>query len=255
VSGAVAHALIFLVLGALFGFLGGVFGIGGGIVAIPILGIVFGLSEQLAQGTATVMVAINALAGIYSYLRAVKIDWRIVVAIAIPAFPITVIASRIATLLPSRDLRFGFATFTVLLAAYMWWRATRKPAAVERTPPAWQWASLVGVGTGVLSGLFTIGGAIFAVPILSGVFGLSQIAAQATALAFVTPGIFLSLWVFASAGDVDWSIAIPLALGGVFAVKYGVALARRLPDRVLRYAWVGFLLACAVGLFARAAAG
>ncbi len=249
------QTLVFLVLGAAFGFLGGVFGIGGGIVAIPILGIVFGLNEQLAQGTAIVMVAPNAIVGLWRYLTAVKIDWRIVIAIAIPAFPITVYASHVATMLPSRDLRIAFASFTVLLAAYMGWRATRLGKGEARAPVAWYWASVVGIFTGVLSGLFTIGGAIFAVPILSGVFGLSQLAAQATSLAFVTPGIVLSLWVFATAGDVNWSIGIPLALGGVFAVPFGVTVASRLPDRVLRFAFVGFLLACAVGLFLRARAG
>ena len=241
-------------LGAAFGFLGGVFGIGGGIVAIPILGIFFGLSEQVAQGTAIVMVAPNALVGLWRYLTAVKLDWRIVVAIAIPAFPITVVASHVATVLPSRDLRIAFAAFTVLLAAYMAWRAATLGKREARAPVAWPWAAVIGVFTGVLSGLFTIGGAIFAVPILSGVFGLSQLAAQATSLAFVTPGIVLSLWVFANAGDVDWAIGIPLALGGVFAVPLGVTVASRLPDRVLRFAFVGFLLACAVGLFARARA-
>ncbi len=246
--------VLFLVLGALFGFLGGVFGIGGGIIAIPILGIFFGLSEQLAQGTAIVMVAPNAIVGLWRYLKAVTIDWRIVLAIMIPAFPITLVASKIATVMPSRDLRLGFAGFTVALAAYMFWRALTLAKSAPRAPVAWQWASLVGLFTGILSGLFTIGGAIFSVPILSGIFGLSQLAAQATSLAFVTPGIVLSLWVFATAGDVDWAIGLPLAIGGVVAVPFGVALAARLPDRVLRFAFVAFLLICAVGLFARAQA-
>ncbi len=250
----IAHAALFVALGAVFGFLGGVFGIGGGIIAIPILGIFFGMSEQVAQGTAIVMVAPNALVGLWRYLKAVSIDWRIVGAIAVPAFPITVVASHIATVLPSRDLRVAFATFTVMLAAYMLWRAATLGRREPRPPVAWQWAALVGVGTGVLSGLFTIGGAIFAVPILSGAFGLSQLAAQATSLAFVTPGIVLSLWVFTRAGDVDWAVGIPLALGGVFAVSYGVAIARRLPDRVLRFAFVAFLIACAAGLYLRALA-
>ncbi len=246
------HVLMFLVLGAVFGFCGGLFGIGGGIVAIPILGIVFGLSEQAAQGTALVMVAPNALVGLWRYLATVKLDWRIVLAIAIPAFPITVAASRVATLLPSRDLRVAFATFIVVLAVYMGWRTAVLGRGAARAPLGWPWAALVGVGTGVLSGLFTIGGAIFAVPILSGLFGFSQIAAQATSLAFVTPGIVLSLWVYASASDINWAIGVPLAAGGVFAVPLGVALAGRLPEKTLRFAFAGFLLVCAAGLYARA---
>jgi uncharacterized membrane protein YfcA len=250
----VAHALVFVALGAAFGFLGGMFGIGGGIVAIPILGIFFGLNEQVAQGTATLMVVPNVLVGLYKYLQAVKLDWRIVIALIVPALPVTALASHIATILPSRDLRFAFAVFTVLLALYVLWRATRPVVKADKPPASWPWALLLGAGAGTLSGFFTIGGAIFSVPFLTGAFGMSQLAAQATSLAFGTPGIILSLGVFAHAGDVDWSTGIALALGGVLAVPYGVGLARRLPDRMLRLAFVGFLVLCAAGLFARASA-
>jgi uncharacterized membrane protein YfcA len=249
-----AHAIVFVALGAAFGFLGGMFGIGGGVVAIPILGICFGLNEQIAQGTATLMVVPNVMVGLWKYLQAVKLDWRIVIALIVPALPVTAITSHIATILPSRDLRFAFATFTVLLALYVLWRATQPAVEREKRPASWPWALLLGVGAGTLSGFFTIGGAIFSVPFLTGPFGMTQLAAQATSLAFGTPGIILSLAVFAHAGDVDWAIGIPLALGGVFAVPYGVGLAKRLPDRILRFAFVGFLLLCAAGLFARAAA-
>jgi hypothetical protein len=48
------QTLEFVALGALCGFLGGLFGIGGATLAIPALGIIFGLTEQVAQGTALV---------------------------------------------------------------------------------------------------------------------------------------------------------------------------------------------------------
>ena len=53
------RSIEFVVLGALFGFLGGLFGIGGATLAIPTLGIVFGMTEQVAQGTAVVMAIPN----------------------------------------------------------------------------------------------------------------------------------------------------------------------------------------------------
>jgi len=45
-----------LLSGALIGFTGGVLGIGGGLLAIPLLGLVFGMPQQAAQGTALIMV-------------------------------------------------------------------------------------------------------------------------------------------------------------------------------------------------------
>ena len=37
-------------LGAVLGVLGGVFGIGGALIPIPVLGLWFGLDQQMAQG-------------------------------------------------------------------------------------------------------------------------------------------------------------------------------------------------------------
>lgn len=57
--------VMFVLLGAAMGTLGGLFGIGGGLVAIPALGVLFGLDQQLAQGTALLMVLPNVLLALW----------------------------------------------------------------------------------------------------------------------------------------------------------------------------------------------
>lgn len=246
-----AEIAAFLALGAIFGFLGGLFGIGGGIIAIPILGIFFGLNEQVAQGTALVMIVPNATVGLWRYLRAVRIDLRIAGMLLLSALPFTYAGSRLATELPSNPLRFGFAVFLIALAGYLVWSTARLGTTRPRAPLPWPLAGILGAFTGLISGLFSIGGAIFSVPVLTTLFGLTQLAAQATALAFATPGTLLSLAVYGAAADIRWEIGIPLAIGGVSTVSFGVALARRLPDRSLRYLFAGFLLLCSAVLFLR----
>lgn len=59
--------VMFVLLGAAMGTLGGLFGIGGGLVAIPALGVLFGLDQQLAQGTALLMVLPNVLLALWRY--------------------------------------------------------------------------------------------------------------------------------------------------------------------------------------------
>ena len=45
-----------LAAGGLIGFMGGVLGIGGGLIAIPALVLLMDMPQQLAQGTALIMV-------------------------------------------------------------------------------------------------------------------------------------------------------------------------------------------------------
>jgi uncharacterized membrane protein YfcA len=47
---------------------------------------------------------------------------------------------------------------------------------------------------------------------------------------------------------VNWQMGIPLALGGLASISWGVALAHSLPERVLRSLFCGFLVICAIML-------
>ncbi|WP_312264932.1 sulfite exporter TauE/SafE family protein, partial [Rivihabitans pingtungensis] len=76
-------------------------------------------------------------------------------------------------------------------------------------------------------------------------FGQRQAAAQGLALALVAPGSVIALATYARADQVNWSLGAPLALGGLSTISWGVACARRLPERVLRAVFVGFLLVTA----------
>jgi len=247
--------LTYLVLGLVFGYLGGLFGIGGGLIAIPALGVFFGYSEQLAQGTALVMVVPNVLLGLWNYVRKVGVDARLAITLAVTAVPFTYIGAHVATTLPSAPLRIAFAIFITAIAAQMVWRTfgPRSPSAPRVLP--WPFAGVVGVIGGTLSGFFSVGGAVFAVPAMSLMFGLSQVAAQGMGLALVAPGTVVSIVTYALAHDVDWFPGIALAVGGAFAVPHGVNLAKRLPERVLRSLFALLMLAAAAGLVVRSSHG
>jgi uncharacterized membrane protein YfcA len=210
------------------------------------------MNEQLAQGTSLVMVVPNVAIGLWSYARRSRLDKRIALALAGAAFPFTIVAAHVATHLPSAHLRVAFACFTLTIAGYTAFRAL-VPSRATGSPGGRPWpiALAVGAGGGLLSGLFGVGGAIFSVPIVAWLYGLTQAAAQGYGLALVAPGTLAGIATYGFAGDVDWVRGGALALGGFLAVPSGVRMAHAIPERTLRIAFALLMSAGAIGLLVR----
>ena len=242
-----------LALGALLGALGGLLGIGGGLFAIPILGVVFGLDQQHAQGTSLVMVVPNVAVGLYSYAKRGGMDRRLGLTLAIAALPCTIVGAHFATHVSSASLRVAFAVFALIVGCYSLLRVLAGPTAAESAtrPATWQTGLGIGAVGGAVSGAFGVGGAIFAVPLLSALFGFSQAVAQGYGLALVAPGTFAGIAAYGVAGDVDWMRGIALAAGSIFTVPYGVRFAHRMPDRALRMTFVVLTFASGAALLLR----
>ncbi|MBT1167062.1 sulfite exporter TauE/SafE family protein [Bifidobacterium simiarum] len=112
----------------------------------------------------------------------------------------------------------------------------------EGRPASHVWMMLIGVGlvSGVLSGLFGIGGGTVIVPAL--VFlGLSQRHAAATSLAAIVPTSVTGVISYATGGNVDWIAALLLVCGMLIGSQIGSWLLSRLPEVALRWVFVVFL--------------
>lgn len=240
---------IYLVLGAALGTVGGLFGIGGGLIAIPVLGVLFGLDQQIAQGTALAMVVPNVMLALWRYHQRNRIDLRHALALALSSFVFALVGAGWAVNLDPEAMRLAFVAFLVALAFYnllrMW---LRPPTASGELRHPWPWLAVLGSGAGMLGGLFGVGGAVIATPILTSVFGTSQVVAQGLSLALAAPSTGVTLVTYAMHGHVNWALALPLAIGGLLSISWGVRLAHALPERLLRMLFTAFLLACAVAL-------
>src|SRR6201988_5313628 len=160
--------------------------------------------------------------------------------------------ARLATGLDPHVLRLAFAIFLATIAAtvaYHTWRGGMRVGV--RPKRAWGWITVVGLFGSAFSGFFGVGGAFVAPPLLTTFFGLRQLEAQGLALALVSPSALVALLVYAGAGEVDWLVGLPLALGVLAAISAGVAFASRLPERRMRLAFCGLLLLTAVLLALR----
>src|SRR5205814_9045612 len=144
-------------------------------------------------------------------------------------------AARFAAVRVRQAVGLALAACIAILALLMAYRTRWSVVIAPPRPPlAWGWTALVGVAGGIVSGFFGVGGAFIAPPALTAFFGLRQVEAQGLALALVCPSTLVALLTYARAGEVDWGLGIPLAIGGIAAIPAGIAVAYRLPERGLR---------------------
>ncbi|MFQ6687059.1 TSUP family transporter, partial [Bordetella pertussis] len=107
-----------LASGALIGFMGGALGIGGGLIAIPALGLLLGMPQQLAQGTALIMVLPTIMMAVRKYHQHARIDMRVAGAGAAGAVVFTWVGAQLALGIASRTLRLSFAVFLFFIALF-----------------------------------------------------------------------------------------------------------------------------------------
>ena len=245
---SINELVLALALGAGLGFFGGLFGIGGGIIAIPLLVLGFGMEQALAQGTALVLMVPNLLVGWWRYSQRHPLALRHALLIGLSAALTTWLVAHFAARLDPKLLRGLFSVFIGVLAIRMLLRRHGRGGAAELSLNV-RALPLVGMAGGSSMGLLGIGGGLVATPLLSGWLGQRQTVAQSLSLALVAPSSVVALATYAGAQRVDWSLGLPMALGGLFTVSAGVALAHRLPEKRMRAAFAWMLLTTALWLF------
>ena len=107
---------------------------------------------------------------------------------------------------------------------------------------------VVGVLAGLASGLFGVGGGIVIVPGLVIVTGYDQRTAHGTSLAAIVPIAAAGTIGYATAGEVDLTVALLMSAGAIVGTPLGVAALARVPQRALRLAFAGLLVVTAVRL-------
>ena len=242
-----AHIGINLLVGAGLGFISGTLGIGGGLLAVPLLVLGYGMEQQVAQGTALVVMAPNMLIGFLRYRQRNPITFRMAALLAIGAVSITYFSSLAAAHISSSLLRVLMSVFMIGLAANMVLRSIpRRHHDANRKGVSHAFLPLAGGVGGFCSGFFTIGGGVVVIPILTTFFAFSQTAAQGLVLAMQSPSSIVALATYAHLGLVNWLVSIPMAIGSILTVSQGVVLAHKLPENQLRRIFAGLLFVSAI---------
>jgi uncharacterized membrane protein YfcA len=100
---------------------------------------------------------------------------------------------------------------------------------------------VVGFASGVLSGMFGVGGAVLTTPGIR-VFGATPIEGVGSTIPAILPGSLSGAWRYGKAGLVDWHVALPSGLlGSTFAVV-GAELSDHVNAHYLMILTAGLLL-------------
>jgi uncharacterized membrane protein YfcA len=244
-------------LGSLIGFALGALGAGGSLLTVPILVYAMGVPVQGATGTSLAIVALNAATGALDYLRRRRSLPRTGFAIGVSGLFGAFAGVWLNHQLPGDVILLLFSLLMLLAAASMLRRrsvASLSTAFDEHYPAAaWLRLVLVGLGVGLLTGFFGIGGGFLVVPALVIVLRLPMSLAVGTSLLVIAMNALWGLLGNVQLGTLDWTLTALFALGGIAGVLSGAKLADRLPDGLLRTAFALIVVGVAVYTFVRSA--
>jgi hypothetical protein len=248
-----------LAVGLVAGVASGMFGIGGGVIIVPALTVMLGFDLKEAVGTslAALLMPVSLFA-VLAYHRAGKLN---IVTAAWVAFGLifgAVVGAQIARSLDVKTLQRLYGVFLLYMA---WrfaeprqWLAERAARAnglpiAKAAPPeaealaAWYILLGVGLGAGVLAGMFGIGGGLIIVPALVALLRFDQKQAVGTSLAALLPPVSLGAVIqYYNDGLLNPGVAVLVAAGLVGGAFLGARIALGLPSATVKRLYGLFLV-------------
>jgi uncharacterized protein len=246
--------LALLIVGLVAGVASGMFGIGGGVIIVPALTVLlaFDLKEAVGTSLGALLMPV-AIFAVVAYYRAKKLS---IITAAWVAFGLifgATVGAQIALSLDTKTLQRLYGIFLL----YMAWRFAEprkwladvrgngapKGADLLEVQAKWYVMLAVGIGAGVLSGMFGIGGGVIIVPALVALLNFDQKQAVGTSLAAlllpVSAGAVVSYY---QSGKLNPSVAGLVAVGLLFGAFIGAKIALSLPSQTVKRLYGVFLL-------------
>lgn len=252
---AIAATISGMGVGFLLGLLGG----GGSVLAVPLLLYVVGVpNAHIAIGTSAVGVSLNAATNLVAHARRGSVRWPCAIAFALSGIVGAGIGSTLGKLIDPQPLTLLFAVAMIAVALSMW-RPRRGVEApdVHLTRKIALRLIPIGLGVGLASGFFGIGGGFLIVPGLILGSGMPMLNAVGSSLVAVAVFGATTAINYAFSGLVDWPIAGWMFTGGLFGGALGVWASRKLSNQrlLLQRLFAVFVMLVAAYVGWRAVAG
>ena len=219
------------------------------------------LSQHQAHGTSLAAVTATGCAGAISYQE--YVDYPAAGAVAVTAMITSVAGARLTTFMSASALRRALGILLLIMGPAVPAKAyfmeqqeernrNRLQATVDQEKEV-DWKrrfaapAAIGIGSGFLSGLFGVGGGTVTVPALTYAHTFPDSSqtvhhqALATSLAAMTMPAFVGTCTHASAGNVAFRVAPPLAAGALCGAYLGGKVALETSESTLRWGFSALL--------------
>ncbi|WP_066502676.1 sulfite exporter TauE/SafE family protein [Abyssisolibacter fermentans] len=104
----------------------------------------------------------------------------------------------------------------------------------------------VGLFTGLVNGLIGSGGGTIIVPFLKYLIDIEPHKAHATAIAIIFPLSIISTFIYFKNGFIDLKTGLLVALGSIVGGYIGAKLLNKIPKKLLRKTFGGFMIIVSV---------
>ena len=238
------------------GFVASMIGVGGGIFMVPLLALFYVPTTQIAVGTSLAAIVFNSLSSTIGYGRQRAVDFRLGGLLIPTALVGAWLGAYLTEFISSEGLAIAFGALLIYVAVLMLWgRSPKELAAKFRKRTAdgrsvYRPVPVLGVGfvAGVASGFFGIGGGTVMVPAITLLLGADILTAVATSLFVMGPSAIIGSAQHFLQGNLQWELALPLAVGIIVGAQLGSHVATRMPQLLLRRLFGIVLLYAAVNM-------
>ena len=231
-------------IGLIGGLLSGILGIGGGIVFVPLLTYFTKEDFKINTGISSLAIVFVASASAVSYLvNGIEIS-SYVLYLIIGAVIGGYLGSRISKFITSKNLQRMFSVL-LLFAAYRMFFVTNFSSRFEENILLY---ILIGILSGLGSGLLGIGGGIIRIPLLIFFGGIGNLAAQGVSLITAIPSSVAAI--IPKLRDIELiKRGIIIGIFGIVGSIIGSNIAFVLPQKTLNYSFATFLVLVSINMF------
>lgn len=100
---------------------------------------------------------------------------------------------------------------------------------------------VIGLISGLISGLFATGGGLILLPALVYLFNLGESKARGTTIFCMMPMVLASGVFYYANNYIDWNLGIKCAIGGIIGGAIGSKLLKIVPEKYLKLSFIIFL--------------